>query len=181
LDWEYGGLDGKGSSDYIKAWISAVVEDGRARPGIYCSPVVAQPIVNIIDAINPTPITRFWCWKVPNANSHDFQGDISNLPEINPAGSGFPGAQMWQREQQAIVTLSNEAPIASLTMDFSTSSLEDPGAPGTAMTDILRVSVIAGPKKAKRPANRPARRRRKANRPTRAKQRKRASLPAGAS
>jgi hypothetical protein len=77
LDWEYGGLDGEGSSDYIKAWISAVVEDGRARPGIYCSHVVAQPMVIVIDAINPTPITRFWCWKVPNANSHDFQGDIS--------------------------------------------------------------------------------------------------------
>ena len=59
---------------------------------------------------------------------------------------------MWQREQQAIVTFPNGAPIASLTMDFSTSSLEDPGAPGTAMTDILRVSVIADPKKAKRPA-----------------------------
>jgi hypothetical protein len=152
LDWEYGGSDGKGSSDYIKAWISAVVADGRARPGIYCSHVVAHPIVNVIDAINPTPITRFWCWKVPNANSHDFQGDISNLPEINPAGCGFLGAQMWQREQQAIVTFPNGAPIASLTMDFSTSSLEDPGAPGTAMTDILRVSVIADPKKAKRPA-----------------------------
>jgi hypothetical protein len=150
LDWEYGGLDGEGSSDYIKAWISAVVADGRARPGIYCSHVAAQAIVNVIDTINPTPITRFWCWKVPNANPHTFQGDISSLPEINPTGCGFAGAQMWQREQQAIVTFPNGAPIASLTMDFSTSTLEDPGAPGTAMMDLLGVSDIADAKKAKR-------------------------------
>jgi hypothetical protein len=131
LDWEYGGLlDAVGSSDYIKAWISAVVADGRGQPGIYCSHNSAQAIVDVIDSINPTPNTRFWCWRVTDANSHPFQGDLSNIPAIDPAGCGFAGALAWQREQRAVVTFPNEAPIKStLEMDFSTSSLSDPGSP----------------------------------------------------
>jgi hypothetical protein len=129
LDWEYGGLDGQGSSDYIKAWISAVVDDGRAMPGVYCSHVVAQGIVNIIDTINPTPSARLWCWKVLTADSHPFQGDLSNIPELNPSGCGFAGAVAWQREQNAVVTFPDGAPITSLTMDFSTSDMSNPDAP----------------------------------------------------
>ena len=122
LDWEYGGLDEPGS-DYIKAWIMAVVAR-RAKPGIYCSHVVAQAIADVIDSINPTPNTRFWCWKVSDANSHPFAGDLSNIPTIDPSGCGYPAAQMWQREQNAIVTFPNDAPIKSLKMDFSTSSVK---------------------------------------------------------
>ena len=124
LDWEYGGLDEPGS-DYIKAWIMAVVAR-RAKPGIYCSHVVAQAIADVIDLINPTPNTRFWCWKVSDANSHPFAGDLSNIPTIDPSGCGYPAAQMWQREQNAIVTFPNDAPIKSLKMDFSTSSVKNP-------------------------------------------------------
>ncbi len=132
LDCEYGGVDGEGSSDYIKSWVTAVVADGRIRPGIYCSHVVAQAIVDILDTINPTPITRFWCWKVTNANAHPFQGDLAHIPAIDPAGSGFAGAQMCQREQNAVVTFPHQAPVDELTMDFNTSSLADPGAPAVA-------------------------------------------------
>lgn len=129
LDWEYGGLlDAAGAGDYIKAWISAVVADGRVQPGIYCSHNSAQEIADAIDTINPTPNVRFWCWKVPDANAHPFQGDLSNIPIVDPKGCGFAGAQSWQREQRAIVTFPNDAPIPTLEMDFSTSVLANPSA-----------------------------------------------------
>jgi Rv2525c-like, glycoside hydrolase-like domain len=142
LDWEYGGLDGGGSSDYIKAWITAVVADGRIAPGIYCSHVTAQAVADVIDSINPTPNTRFWCWRVSIATNHPFTGDLSQLPEVDPTGCGFQGAQVWQREQNAVVTFPAGAPVNSMTMDFSTSSLPDPGAPatGSLMAQRLRVA-----------------------------------------
>jgi hypothetical protein len=132
LDWEYGGLDYAGSSDYVKAWISAVVADGRMAPSIYCSHRVAQAIADVIDTINPTPNTRFWCWNVPTSDPHQFQGDLANIAAIDPSGCGFDAAQMWQREQNGIVTFPDGAPIASLKMDFSTSSLASPSAPMSA-------------------------------------------------
>lgn len=150
LDWEYGGLDGDGSDDYIKAWISAVVADGRARPGIYCSHVAAQAVVDVIDTINPTPNVRFFCWKVTNANRHDFTGDITSLPELDPKGCGYAGALVWQREQRADVTFPDGAPLGTLEMDFSTSSLTDPGAPDTAVVDLRFDALDAATVKAKR-------------------------------
>ncbi|MHC2435916.1 glycoside hydrolase domain-containing protein [Bradyrhizobium sp. USDA 4451] len=134
LDWEYGGLlDAEGSSDYIKAWVSSVAADGRAQPGVYCSHNSAQAIVDVIDTINPTPNVRLWCWKVPDANPHQFQGDLANIPAIDPKGCGFAGAQAWQREQQAIVTFPEGAPITTLTMDFSTSGLANPSTPSISL------------------------------------------------
>jgi Domain of unknown function (DUF1906) len=129
LDWEYGALDGAGSAAYIKAWTYAVAKDGRARPGIYCSYRVAHAITAVIDSIKPTPITRFFCVQVSTGDRHPFTGNIASLPEIDPAGCGFAGAEVWQREQQAIVMLPHGAPVASLLMDFSTSALANPSAP----------------------------------------------------
>jgi hypothetical protein len=154
LDWEYGGLDGDGSTDYIAAWVSAVVDDGRAQAGIYCSHVIAQAIANLIDAMNPTPNVRFFCWKVTNASSHPFTGDLSNLPELDPAGCGFAGAQSWQREQQAVVAFPDDAPVSSLMVDFSASSLSDPGAPGATLDRATR-AVMAEPTLPSRAARKP--------------------------
>jgi hypothetical protein len=157
LDWESGGL-GAAGTDYIAAWISTVAADGRAQPGIYCSHVIAQAIANLISAMKPAPNVRFFCWKVPNANAHPFTGNISSLPEIDPAGCGFAGAQSWQREQQAIVTFPNGAPVHSLTMDFSTSSLADPGLPAVGLADNVQTIAAGAPA----PAPPQARRARKA-------------------
>jgi hypothetical protein len=128
LDWEYGGLDNNGS-EYVKAWITAVIHDARTMAGIYCSYVAAPKIAALIDTIDPIPMVRFWCWKVASANAHPFGGNLASTPTIDPSGCGFPGAQSWQREQNAIVTFPEGAPIDSLQLDFSTSSLADPGAP----------------------------------------------------
>jgi hypothetical protein len=138
LDWEYGGIDGPGSSVYIKSWISTVASDGRASPGIYCSHAAAQAIADLIDTINPTPNTRFWCWNVPTVDCHPFTGDLSNIPAIDPTGCGFAAAQSWQREQNACVTFPDGAPITSLEMDFSTSSLANPAGPSPAVAQIAR-------------------------------------------
>jgi hypothetical protein len=143
LDWEYGAIDCSGDSDYIKAWIAGVSADGRALPGIYCSHSVAQSIADLLDTLNPTPIVRFWCWNVPTSDAHPFEGDLANIPTIDPSGCGFAGAQMWQREQNAVVTFPDGAPVASLQMDFSTSSLANPGAPSAAIASAAR-SQIAG-------------------------------------
>lgn len=163
LDWESGSLSAAGSTDYIAAWISTVAADGRAQPGIYCSHVIAQNIASLIRAMNPAPNVRFFCWKVSNASAHPFAGNIASLPEIDPTGCGFAGAQSWQREQNAVVTFPNGAPVHSLTMDFSTSSLADPGLPAAIVAD--QVEAMAGGAAA--PARPQARRARKAKKATR--------------
>jgi hypothetical protein len=128
LDWEYGALNG-GGKEYVKAWISTVAKSGLAQPGIYCSYLLAPVIANFIDLPDQAPTTRFFCWRVRQADPHPFTGDITSLPELDPAGCGFPAAQAWQHEQQAVVTFPAGAPVGSLIMDFSTSTLTDPGAP----------------------------------------------------
>ena len=131
LDWEQGDITAVGATDYIRAWVSAVAADGRANPAIYCAHGVAQSVRQIIASINPVPSTRFWCWMVSEqmAEPHPFTGDLANLPTIDPTGCGYAGAQMWQREQNAIVTFTVGAPMSKLQVDFSTSSLADPGSP----------------------------------------------------
>jgi hypothetical protein len=131
LDWEQGDITAAGAADYIKAWVKAVDDDGRIRPGIYCTHAAAQKIANVIDTLNPTPIVRFWCVKVSSTADHDFTGKLTEIPAIDPAGSGFAAALMWQREQNAKVTFPADAPISRLKMDFDTSAMKDPGAPPT--------------------------------------------------
>jgi hypothetical protein len=128
LDWEYGGIDATGAVDYIKAWIIAVIGDGRFMPGIYCSHAIAAAIVNVLDTINPAPRARFWCWNVPTTASHPYNGDLIAVPTPDPANCEFP-ADVWQRDQNAVVTFSDGAPMASLQVDFSTSRLVNPAAP----------------------------------------------------
>jgi len=159
LDWESGGLSATGSTDYIRAWISTVAADGRAQPGIYCSHAIA----NLIHAMNPAPNVRFFCWKVPNASPHPFTGNIASLPEIDPTGCGFPGAQSWQREQDAVVTFPNGAPVHSLMMDFNTSSLADPGLPAAIVADQVEAMAGGAPAPAP-PQARPARKAKKTTR-----------------
>jgi|SRR5471032_1436912 len=126
LDWESGGLDADGATDYVREWIRGVAGSQTFVPGIYCSHVIANAVVSEIDKIDPTPDVRFWCWKVPSADPHDFEGDISVLPTPNPGGCGFSPATAWQREQRALMTFANGAPIKSLELDISTSTRASP-------------------------------------------------------
>lgn len=141
LDWEYGGLDADGSA-YVSAWLQTVADDGRVRPGIYCSHVIAPQIARLIDNLNPTPIVRFWCWKVPTVDPHPYEGDIQHVPAPNPSGCGFAGADSWQREQNAVVDFPKSAPLDSLQVDFSTSAFADPGGPVSAATHTFELKVL---------------------------------------
>jgi hypothetical protein len=130
LDWESGDFNDAGAADYIGAWISGVAADKRYSPGVYCSHAIAPSLVTkVIDKLKPAPAVRFWCWKVPSNDLHDFKGDITALPQLDPAGCGFAGATIWQRENRADVTLPAGAPIAKLEMDFDTASMANPAAP----------------------------------------------------
>jgi len=134
LDWEQGDLNSAGAADYIKAWVAAVMVDGRVMPAIYCSHAVAQGIAALMDQLNPTPIVRFWCWKVSNpTDAHPYTGDLNTgdlngVPTPDPSGCGF-AADAWQREANAVFSFPNDAPLTSLQVDLSTATLADPGAP----------------------------------------------------
>jgi hypothetical protein len=108
-----------------------------------CGMCVAEKIASLIDAMVPTPVTRFFCWMMQDglAGRHAFAGDISNLPQADPTGCGFAAAQVWQQEQDAVVTFPDNAPVRSHKMDFSTSSLADPGAPLVACFGSERVII----------------------------------------
>lgn len=129
LDWEQGDITAPGSADYIRAWVKAVAADERASPGIYCGHGIAAQLAALVGALSPAPNVRFWCWKVPTTDRHDYTGALNNVPAPDPAGNGFAGAKMWQRDQNTDLKLPNSAPIAKLNVDLDTSSLADPGAP----------------------------------------------------
>ena len=130
LDWELGDFNDDGAADYIGAWIAGVASDGRYMPGIYCSHAIAQSLVtNVVDKLNPKPPVRFWCWKVRTNDPHAFAGAIASIPELDPAGCGFASATIWQRENNAVVSLPGGAPAPKLQVDFDTSSMTNPAAP----------------------------------------------------
>jgi len=129
LDWEKGDLDANGATAYIAAWLQAVAGDGRFMPGLYCSHLIAGRLAQLVGAVNLTPLARFWCWRVSTNTRHQFKGDLSAVPELDPVGCGFDGAEAWQRDQNAIVTLPVGAPLNSLSVDFSTSARPNPAAP----------------------------------------------------
>jgi len=132
LDWEYGGLDGAGARDYVKAWAAAVAAEGTFMPGVYCSHNTASGVVKLLNTIDPAPAARLWCWKVPSADNHPYLGDLGAVPAPDPAGCGFAGAIAWQRDQNTTVTLPDGAPAKSLKVDFSTAASADPAAPPAA-------------------------------------------------
>lgn len=130
LDWEAGDIAAAGASAYIGAWISGLVADGRYQPGVYCSHLVAAGLMqHIVGAINPAPPVRLWCWKVSQTDTHAFTGSIAHIPELDPAGSGVAAATIWQRENNAVITLPHGAPLKTLEVDFDTARLASPGAP----------------------------------------------------
>jgi len=130
LDWEEGDLNTGGAKDYIRSWIAAVAASGQIMPGIYCSHAIASDVAALVDQINPTPIVKFWCWKVSNPTTpHPYHGDLMNIPLLDPSGCGVVGADAWQREDNVVLALGDGAPVTTLQVDFSSASSANPGAP----------------------------------------------------
>jgi hypothetical protein len=129
VDWEQGDLNASGATDYLTAWVNAVVADGRYKPAFYCSHVIATQIVALLDAINPTPLARLWCWNISNPAGPVFNGDITNVPTADPTGCGAASAIAWQYSTNQTVALPTAAGAGSLILDTDTASTSDPGAP----------------------------------------------------
>lgn len=105
-------------TDYVANWIDAVAAGGFA-PGVYCSHGFA------LDVHALRPAVRIWAYKVETTDPHPVPG--INFPDLHPAGSGYPGAYIWQLGQNCQLTLPG-APATKLVVDLDTSLTPDPGA-----------------------------------------------------
>jgi hypothetical protein len=118
LDLEDGSLPGA-LRLYVEAWIDAVAPSGY-QPAIYCSHVIADAVVTA------RPATPIWAFKVTTTADHNLDG--THFREVDPAGSGFGAARMWQLEQNALIGV----PLlrsGRLKVDLSSALVPDPGAP----------------------------------------------------
>ena len=106
-------------TDYVDAWVNAV-QAGGFQPGVYCSHGFAGYVHDLC------PSSRLWVFKVDTAQEHAFPG--VNFPDLHPAGSGYPGAYIWQLGQNCRLSLSG-APRNSLLVDLDSATTGDPGAP----------------------------------------------------
>jgi hypothetical protein len=122
LDWEQGGLSAAGAV-YISAWVAAMLA-GNYRPGIYCSHRYAPTIVNAIAAADPAGVTRIWCWNVPQVPT--FDGNLSQVPAIDPTGCGYPGATTWQREDEVAFNFPAGSGLTGIRVDLDTSAFSNP-------------------------------------------------------
>jgi hypothetical protein len=106
-------------TDYVAAWVAAV-QAGGFQPGVYCSHGYAA------DVHTACPQARIWAFKVDTTQEHPFPG--VNFPDLHPAGSGYPGASIWQLGQNCRISLPIAQPNSFL-VDLDSALSGDPGAP----------------------------------------------------
>ena len=106
-------------TDYVAGWASAV-SAGGFKAGVYCLHAFAADVHELL------PDARVWAYKVDTTARHPFPG--TNFPDLHPAGSGYPGAFIWQLGQNCQLSLPS-APSNSLLVDLSSAITIDPGAP----------------------------------------------------
>ena len=119
LDLEDGPPFNSPRTDYVAGWASAV-NAGSFKAGVYCSHLFAGDVQELL------PDARVWAYKVDTNARHPFPG--TNFPDLHPAGSGYPGAFIWQLGQNCQLTLPS-APSSALLVDLSSAITIDPGAP----------------------------------------------------
>jgi hypothetical protein len=117
LDLENGPPLTPAQKDYVTAW-SAAVAAGGYMPGVYCSHLLAAQVIAL------QPGLRIWTFKIsaappPMANPY---------PELDPAGSGFDAAHIWQHVQNCGIPAS----AAMLHVDLNSALTADPSAPDPA-------------------------------------------------
>lgn len=106
-------------TDYVAAWADAIQQAGFL-PGVYCSHGFAADVHTL------RPNVRIWAFKVETTQEHPFPG--TNFPDLHPAGSGYPGAFVWQLGQKCRLSLPT-APLRTLVVDLDSAITPDPGAP----------------------------------------------------
>ena len=115
LDLENGMPFTAAQHDYVAAWCDAVVKGGFA-PGVYCSFQFAGQVKVL------RPNAKIWVFHVPTTDNHRVGGLAFATPPLT--ASGFPHADVWQRDDQAIIT----CPVLSggLVCDLSVATSADP-------------------------------------------------------
>lgn len=119
LDLENGMPLTTAQREYVAAWCDAVTAEGYA-PGVYCSFQMAALIAQL------RPGVRIWVFHVPTVQQHRVAG--STFPSPDPSTSGFAGASVWQRDDEAVIACS-VAPGGVLTVDLNSANSADPSAP----------------------------------------------------
>jgi len=130
LDLENGPPLTDAQKDYVVAW-SAAVSAGGYKPGVYCSHLLAAEVSELLQGL------RIWTFKVSSTPP-----PMSNpYPELDPVGSGFSTAHVWQHVQNCSI------PAASSTMhvDMNSAMAADPGAPDVATPDASGTEVASVP------------------------------------
>ncbi len=98
---------------------------GRSRP-VDASPAFTAHTAFAVDVHSACPTARVWAFKVDTAQEHPFPG--IDFPDLHPAGSGYPGAFIWQLGQNCRLAMP-AAPVKSLLVDIDSALMPDPGAP----------------------------------------------------
>ena len=122
LDLENGAPFQSPQTDYVSAWVEAVGAAGF-QPGIYCSHGIGAQVVALC------PTARIWAFKIPTTSLTTTPGLA--FPAPDPAGSGVPSAQAWQRIQNTDLVLPG-APQTAMNVDLDTALASDPSAPSAA-------------------------------------------------
>lgn len=115
LDLENGTPFPANQKNYVAAWAEAIENDGTFKPGVYCSHLLANDVSTLV------PSARLWVFKVPTTAQHPVPG--TTFPAPAPSGSGFPGAHIWQRDQNAQITVSG----SGMVVDLNSALTADPG------------------------------------------------------
>jgi hypothetical protein len=116
LDLENGLPFPQKQKDYVKAWCGAVQQAGFTS-GVYCSHTFAAQVATLV------PAALLWAFKVPSTVVHKVPGP--HYPDPSPAGSGYPGAFIWQLDQQCLIDASG-APSGTLEVDLDSASTPNP-------------------------------------------------------
>lgn len=117
LDLENGPPLSFAEREYVGAWVDAV-NAGHYRAGVYCSYLIAGEIAQA------RPAVRIWVFhlRVKAIIPHSVAGAIFDAPD--PAKSGYPGASIWQHDDEARLTQ-----FGMLACDLDSATMPDPGAP----------------------------------------------------
>ena len=118
LDQEQGGPEPSAMRAYTNAW-AAAVKAGGFRPGVYMS---FQEAATVHADLPDAPL---WVYHVQTTAPHSVSG--MQFPTPDPSTSGYAGASIWQRDDEARIV----CPVAAggiLACDLDSANSEDPSA-----------------------------------------------------
>lgn len=115
LDLENGPPFTSVEQSYVSAWVDTVAHNGY-QPGVYCSYQFAQVVYNLRKGV------RLWVFHVPSVEKHN--NNLMTFPTPLIEQSGFALADIWQREDAAVLTQ-----FGNMLVDLDVATSRDPGAP----------------------------------------------------